>query len=189
MIHFCFRTEVNPRNQHTLLPKLALVDTVQTPAARVQNKSKRLCELRFTLVSEPRFIHGISTRQCRSQRQWTPFRLRRQECEMKKGEIFQVRKKMGLRIFLQDRNDFAAKTEFEIVLEYFCRIGVILRLRQNVELSQNIFEKLELDLEYFCPRRGEKRNLDLENLLSKKAKGRREVGLRIICPSKKGEGE
>ena len=28
---------------------------------------------------------------------------------------------MGLRIFLRDRIDFAAKTEFEIVLEYFCR--------------------------------------------------------------------
>ena len=62
---------------------------------------------------------------------------------------------MGLRIFLRDWNELAAKTEFRIVLEYFlrswcefaaktefgnvldyfCKIGVNLRLRQNLELS------------------------------------------------------
>ena len=35
---------------------------------------------------------------------------------------------MGLRIFLQSRNEIAAKTEFEIVLEYFCEIEVGLRI-------------------------------------------------------------
>ena len=34
-IHSSFRTEVRPRNPHTLIPKLALVDTVETPVARV----------------------------------------------------------------------------------------------------------------------------------------------------------
>ena len=35
---------------------------------------------------------------------------------------------MGLRLFLRDRFDFAARTEFEIVLEYFCRNEVGLRI-------------------------------------------------------------
>ena len=34
---------------------------------------------------------------------------------------------MGLRIFLRDWNDFAAKTKFGIVLDYFCEIEVGLR--------------------------------------------------------------
>ena len=35
---------------------------------------------------------------------------------------------MRLKIFLRDWNEFAAKTEFEIVVEYFCKIGVGLRI-------------------------------------------------------------
>ena len=35
---------------------------------------------------------------------------------------------MGLRIFLRDWNDFAAKTNFGIVLEYFWGIEVGLRI-------------------------------------------------------------
>ena len=42
---------------------------------------------------------------------------------------------MGLRIFLRIENEIAAKTEFGIVLEYFCEVGMKLRLRQNLELS------------------------------------------------------
>ena len=42
---------------------------------------------------------------------------------------------MGLRIFLRIENEFAAKTEIRIVLEYFCEMGMKLRLRQNLELS------------------------------------------------------
>ena len=34
---------------------------------------------------------------------------------------------MGLRIFLRDWNDIAAKSEFAIVLEFFCGIEVGLR--------------------------------------------------------------
>ena len=34
-IHSCFRTGARQWNPHTLIPKLALVDTVYTPAARV----------------------------------------------------------------------------------------------------------------------------------------------------------
>ena len=39
---------------------------------------------------------------------------------------------MGVRIFLRNGNEIAAKTEFGIVLEYFCEIGMNLRLRQNL---------------------------------------------------------
>ena len=42
---------------------------------------------------------------------------------------------MGLRIFLRNGNEFAVKTEFGTVLEYFFEIGMNLRLRQNLELS------------------------------------------------------
>ena len=35
---------------------------------------------------------------------------------------------MGLRLFLRDWNDFPAKTEFGIVLEYFWEIEVGLRI-------------------------------------------------------------
>ena len=34
-IHSCSRTEARQRDPHTLIPKLALVDTVYTPIARV----------------------------------------------------------------------------------------------------------------------------------------------------------
>ena len=96
---------------------------------------------------------------------------------------------MGLRIFLRNWKNFATKRELEIVLEDFCRIAMILRLRQNLDLSWNNFLELELDLEYFCPQRRGRRGIGLGNFLYKKAKGRRGVGLRINCPSKKGEGE
>ena len=42
---------------------------------------------------------------------------------------------MGLGIFLRKGNEFAAKTEFGTVLEFFCEIGMNLRLRRNLELS------------------------------------------------------
>ena len=42
---------------------------------------------------------------------------------------------MGLRMFLRIESEIAAKTEFGIVLEYFCEVRMILRLRQNLELS------------------------------------------------------
>ena len=40
---------------------------------------------------------------------------------------------MGLRIILRDWNDFAAKTEFGIVLENFCGIEVGLRMFSSTE--------------------------------------------------------
>ena len=55
---------------------------------------------------------------------------------------------MGLRIFLRDWNDSAAKTEFGIVLEYFCRIEVGLRLLLSEEKREE-----ELDLGNFCPKK------------------------------------
>ena len=42
---------------------------------------------------------------------------------------------MGLRIFLRDWNELAAETDFGIVLEQFCEVGMNLRPRQNLELS------------------------------------------------------
>ena len=65
---------------------------------------------------------------------------------------------MGLRIFLRDWNDFAAKTKFGIVLEYFCGIEVGLRIFLSEEKKEE-----KLDLENFCPKRqkGEK-ELDLK---------------------------
>ena len=84
---------------------------------------------------------------------------------------------MGLRMFLRSGNEFAAKTELGIVLEYFCEIGKNLRLRQNLELSQNIFAKLKLDLEFFV-RREERRGIGLRKSLSKSATGERELDLR-----------
>ena len=62
-----------------------------------------------------------------------------------------------LRIFLRDWNEFATKTEFGIVLEYFCKIEVGL----GIFLSEEKREE-ELDLENFCPKmqKGE-RELDL----------------------------
>ena len=80
-------------------------------------------------------------------------------------EFFKVRKKMRLRIFLLDWNEFAAKTEFGIVLEFSCKVGVGLRIFLSKEKREE-----ELDLENFCP----------------KGKGRKGVGLKIICPIKKG---
>ena len=35
---------------------------------------------------------------------------------------------MGLRMFLRDQNDFAAKTEFGFVSDFFCGIEVGLRI-------------------------------------------------------------
>ena len=46
----------------------------------------------------------------------------------KKEGIFLSQEKVGLRIFLRNWNDFAAKTEFGLVLEYFCRFEVGLRI-------------------------------------------------------------
>ena len=84
----------------------------------------------------------------------------------KKREFFQVEKKMGLTIFLQKWNDFATTTEIGIVLEYFCGN--------------------EDGLITFFVRREERRGIGLRKFLSKKAKGRKGVGLRTICPSKRG---
>ena len=55
---------------------------------------------------------------------------------------------MGPRLYLQDWNDFAAKTNFGIVLEYFCGIDVRLRSFLSEEKKEE-----KLDLEYFCPKK------------------------------------
>ena len=55
---------------------------------------------------------------------------------------------MGLRLFLRSENKFASKTEFGIVLEFFCKTEVGLRIFLSEEKREE-----ELDLENFCPRR------------------------------------
>ena len=65
---------------------------------------------------------------------------------------------MGLRRFLSDWNDLSAQTEFGIVLEYFRRIEVGLRI--------------------FFVRREERRGIGLRNFLSKRQKGERELNLK-----------
>ena len=65
---------------------------------------------------------------------------------------------MGLRIILRNWNEFAAKTDFGIVLEFFCKIGVELRNFLSEEKREE-----ELDLEKICPKRQKgERELDLE---------------------------
>ena len=76
---------------------------------------------------------------------------------------------MGLNLFLRDWNDFAAKTEFGNVLEYFCR--------------------LEVGLKKLFVRREQGRGIELRKFLSNNAKRRKGFGLEIFCPGKKGEGE
>ena len=64
---------------------------------------------------------------------------------------------MGLRIFLRDWNDFAAKAKFGIVVEYFCGIGIGLRMFLSEEKREE-----KLDLEKFClKRRMRERKLDV----------------------------
>ena len=65
---------------------------------------------------------------------------------------------MGLRIFLRDWNEFAARTEFGVVLGYFFKIGVGLRTFLSEEKREE-----KLDLENFCPKRQKgERELDLK---------------------------
>ena len=55
---------------------------------------------------------------------------------------------MGLRIFLRDWIDFAAKTEFGVILKYFWGIEVGLRIFLSEEMREE-----EVDLENICPER------------------------------------
>ena len=53
---------------------------------------------------------------------------------------------------------FATKTKSGVVLEYFCRFGIILRLRQKLALSQIIFVEVKVDLEFFVQREERREN-------------------------------
>ena len=76
----------------------------------------------------------------------------------KEEGIFLHQKKMRLRIFLRDWNDFTAKTEFGIVSEYFCIIEVGLRLFLSEEKRE---EHLDLEIFWSKNQKGEK-DLDLK---------------------------
>ena len=60
---------------------------------------------------------------------------------------------MGLRIFLRDWKDFAAKTQIGIVLESFCDIEVGLRIFLCEEKKE---EKLDLEKFYPIKQKGER---------------------------------
>ena len=75
---------------------------------------------------------------------------------------------MRLRIFLRDWKDFAAQTDFGVVLEYSCRIEVGLRI--------------------FFVRREQREGIGLRKFLSKKQNAERELDLKYFV-QKKGEGE
>ena len=78
---------------------------------------------------------------------------------------------MGLRIFLRNWNDFAAETEFGIVLEYFCRIEVGLRTFLSEENRAE-----QWDLKNFCPKRQKgERELDLKYFVQVKREKARKV--------------
>ena len=62
--------------------------------------------------------------------------------------------------------------------DYFCKFGVGLRIFSPVrEKSRGTF-----DVELFCTMR---RGIGIRISLSKRVKGRKRVGLRVICPSKR----
>ena len=56
-----------------------------------------------------------------------------------------------------------------------------------MKLSWNSFERLELDLDclVYEEKSKEKKGFQLRIILSDRGRGRKEVGLRIICPSKR----
>ena len=83
----------------------------------------------------------------------------------KKRKFFQVKKKTELRIVLRSGNEFAAKTEIGIVFEYFC--------------------KIEVGLGIFLSKEKREEKFGLRKFFVQKTKGRKGVGLRIICPSKR----
>ena len=65
---------------------------------------------------------------------------------------------MGLGIFLKKWKGFAAKTQYEIVLEYFCGFDVGPRLFFSEDMREE-----ELDLENFRPKKQKgERELDLK---------------------------
>ena len=72
----------------------------------------------------------------------------------------------------QSRGKFS-KSGRKGYLEYFCEIGMILRLTQSLELSKIIFAELKLDLENCLSEEKGEEELDLENSCPKKRKGER----------------
>ena len=78
------------------------------------------------------------------------------------------------RKFTENRSEFAAKTEVEIVSENSGRIGVNLRRRPKIKSHEKIYGELKGDLEFFVQEE-QKEGV---------------FGLRIICPkSKREKGE
>ena len=100
-IHYCLKTEVRPQNPHTLVPKMAQVDTVQSPVARIWNglaKRRNITksEKKWTLKSFANFGLDLGFLVQEKQREggvlsWNSF-VRREEG-----------KRFGFRIILSNR--------------------------------------------------------------------------------------
>ena len=127
---------------------------------------KKLCKLGFSFVSEPKFVDGISPRYTEASvsghcldssgknRNWVG----------KKERIFLSQKENG-KIFLKKWKGFAAKTQYENVLEDFCGFEVGTRT-------------------FFSEDKREE-ELDLENFRPKKQKGERELDLKLFVQVKR----
>ena len=119
-IHSCFRTEVLTRNQHTLILKLALVDTVYTPMARVVQINIHSC---FRTEVHPRNQHTLIPKLALVDTVYTPMaRVRNKFAgrdKIDKDIIWNC-----LRIFSMRCDWNLAKTQFGSVLEYFRWIEV-----------------------------------------------------------------
>ena len=98
-IHSCFRTEVHPRNQHTLLPKLALVDTVHTPMARVVQIKIRSC---FRTEVHPRNQHTLLPKLALVDTVYTPM-ARVENLNTERGIFSKVKRKRDLEYFCPKR--------------------------------------------------------------------------------------
>ena len=95
-IHSCFRTGARQRNRHTLLQKLALVDTVYTPMARVVQIKIRSC---FRAEVHPRNQHTLIPKLVLEDTVYTPM-----------ARVLNLKKEGG----------FFSKSEGKCDLEYFC---------------------------------------------------------------------
>ena len=79
-----------------------------------------------------------------------------------------------------------SKSERKWDLEYFCEIGMILQLTE-FEIVLEYFYEIEVRIKLFLSEEEREEKLDLENFLSEKAKGKKGVGLKRICPGKREE--
>ena len=79
-----------------------------------------------------------------------------------------------------------SKSEGKWDLDYFCRTGKVLRLRQRMKLSEKSSVNLKLDLEFFVQEEQSGEGILTRNYFVRKEKGRG-IGLRIFLSKSKRE--